>query len=58
MDKLGDGFQFRVAGKPLLDEILNGLDVVVGGGLNGFDTLRIGLAEVLGDSVKLRIRLR
>ena len=44
--------QLRVAGKALLDEILNRLDVVVGGGLNGLDALCICFAEVTGDGVQ------
>ena len=49
VDKLGYCFQFSVAGKALLDKILNGFDIVVGGRLDGLDTLRIVFIEVGGD---------
>ena len=52
MDKFADGFQFCVAGYFFLEEILNGLDVMVGSTLDVFDALCVLLTEGFNDVVE------
>ena len=49
MDELAGGGQFGVVGHAALQEVLDGLHVVVGGALEGLDGLGVGAAEVLHD---------
>ena len=49
VDELAGGSQFGVIGHAALQEVLDGLHVVVGGALEGLDGLGVGAAEVLHD---------
>ena len=52
MQEVFERLSFRAIAQLLADEILDGLDVVVGRGLDGFDALRIIEREVVNDVVE------
>ena len=52
VDELSDLHHFRILGEAFLEKILNGFNIVIGGGFNGFDALTVGLREIHYQRVK------
>ena len=52
MDEFGDFRDFGIAGETVLQEILDGFDVVIGARLYGFDRRAVGFREGADDFVE------
>ena len=53
MDELGDALHFGVAGEPLLEEILDRLDVVVGARLDRLHARGVGFRKLGDERIEL-----
>ena len=52
VDELGNGLQFLVAGKTLLDKVFHRFHIVIGGGFNILDPPGIHLGEARDNALK------